>query len=569
MGMEYGRDRRHPCGFIGMIRINQLKLPIEQGESALRKKAAKLLRISEGQIDALKIVKRSLDARKKEELLYIYSVDVAVKEKEEEIVWRAKNVNIVLQNAPSYRFPESGTEPLNHRPVIVGCGPSGLFCGLMLARAGYRPLILERGETVEERKRRVELFWKGGPLSADSNVQFGEGGAGTFSDGKLNTLVKDPSNRILKVLELFVEAGADPSILYVNKPHIGTDVLSGIVKNMRTEIVRLGGEVRFCTRVTDFMIEDGAVTGVRAELSKESAGRDCGADGRYMTEKNEFVIPADVVVLAIGHSARDTFETLVKKPLSIQPKPFAAGLRIQHPQKQINVSQYGREHIGLLGAADYKLTRKTKSGRGVYSFCMCPGGYVVDASSEEGRLAVNGMSYHRRDGVNANSAMIVTVRPEDFPDSSPLGGLRFQRQLEEAAFRCGEGRIPVQLYGDFKENKKSSCFYGVEPAFEGRFEFGNLRDVLPEFLSQPLIEGIDGLGGVLKGFNRSDAILAGVESRTSSPIRIPRDERLESGVKGLYPCGEGAGYAGGITSAAMDGIRVAEALAARYTGSAL
>lgn len=526
-----------------MIRINQLKLPVTHSEASFKKKVGRVLKLREERILSIKIVKQSIDARKKEELLYIYSVDVKSNLEDEIVVENAKNPNVVIAPEKSYHFPKSGSEVLEHRPVIIGCGPAGLFCGLMLAKAGYRPLLLDRGEDVDARKARVESFWEGGGLCRESNVQFGEGGAGTFSDGKLNTMLKDQSGRGQKVLELLVEAGASPSVLYMNKPHIGTDVLSGIVKNMREEIIRLGGEVRFNCKAEDLNIENGRISGVVA------GGK---------------TISADAVILAIGHSARDTFEMLNKKPLSMEAKAFAVGLRIQHPQAQINMSQYGKADPEKLGAADYKLTRQTKSGRGVYSFCMCPGGFVVDASSEEGRLAVNGMSNHSREGVNGNSAMIVTVTPEDFPDQTPMGGVNFQRKLEEAAYQCSGGKIPVQLYGDFKENKVSTGFGDVEPSFKGLYAFGNLREILPEAISKALIEGIDSLGGVLKGFNRSDAVLAGVESRTSSPIRIPRDANLESNVKGLYPCGEGAGYAGGITSAAMDGIKIAEVLAAKY-----
>ena len=322
--------------------------------------------------------------------------------------------------------------------MIVGFGPAGMFCGLMLARAGFSPLILERGEDVDSRTQKVEAFWRGGELNPESNVQFGEGGAGTFSDGKLNTLVKDPSGRNKKVLEILAEAGADPSITYVNKPHVGTDVLSRVVKNIRQEIIRLGGEIRFGCKLTDFSEAGGRLISVTVSQREEG--------GFYREE----TIPAQAVVLAIGHSARDTFRMLSEKSLDLQAKAFAVGLRIQHPQKQINFSQYGMEEPGSLGAASYKLTKQTSSGRGIYSFCMCPGGFVVNASSETGRLAVNGMSNHDRAGTNANSALIVTVTPEDFPSPGPLGGVEFQRRLEEAAFNCGKGKIPVQLYGDFK-----------------------------------------------------------------------------------------------------------------------
>lgn len=538
-----------------MIRINQLKLSVGHTKADMKKKAAKMMRIPEDKILSLVPVRQSLDARKKNELLYIYSLNVTVSGKEGAVIKNAKNVNVVLNTEKPYRFPEHGQEPLCHRPVIVGFGPAGMFCGLMLARAGFSPLILERGEDVDSRTQKVEAFWRGGELNPESNVQFGEGGAGTFSDGKLNTLVKDPSGRNKKVLEILAEAGADPSITYVNKPHVGTDVLSRVVKNIRQEIIRLGGEIRFGCKLTDFSEADGRLISVTVSQREEG--------GFYREE----TIPAQAVALAIGHSARDTFRMLSQKSLDLQAKAFAVGLRIQHPQKQINLSQYGMEEPGSLGAASYKLTKQTSSGRGIYSFCMCPGGFVVNASSETGRLAVNGMSNHDRAGTNANSALIVTVTPEDFPHPGPLGGVEFQRRLEEAAFNCGKGKIPVQLYGDFRAGTLSRAFGDVEPAFKGEYSFGNLREVLNPSLTDAMTEGIDSFGRIIDGFDRPDAILAGIESRTSSPVRIPRTPELESAVLGLYPCGEGAGYAGGITSAAMDGIRTAEMIVSRFSPS--
>ncbi len=526
-----------------MIQITQLKLPAAHEPEELKQKAAKVLRISPEQIRSLTIRKQSLDARKKPELFNIYTVDVEVS-REQAVVHKAKSPQVMLRQEKSYHFPDPGPEALRRRPVIIGTGPAGLFCGLMLARAGFAPLLLERGEDVDTRQRKVQRFWENGQLDVCSNVQFGEGGAGTFSDGKLNTLVKDPACRNTQVLRIFVEFGADPAILYQNKPHIGTDVLSGIVKNIRQEIIRLGGQVRFGCQVTDFEIEQNQITGV-------------------ITKAGE-IIPAEAVVLAIGHSARDTFEMLWKRQVPMEAKAFAVGMRIQHPQSMINLSQYGREDAGRLGAASYKLTSQTKNGRGVYSFCMCPGGYVVNASSEEGMLAVNGMSYHARDGINANSALIVTVTPEDYPDRSPLGGVAFQRDLERLAFQAGGGKIPVQLWQDFKDNQVSQGLGEVEPQFKGGWTFGNLRRVLPEPLSASIAEAMGQFGQMIRGFDRPDAVFAGVESRTSSPVRISRDEGMESAVRGLYPCGEGAGYAGGITSAAMDGLKVAERIAANY-----
>lgn len=553
MGVEYRSNRRDSRRTVNMIRINQLKLPVAHTEADLKKKAARMMRIPEEKILSLTPVRQSLDARKKNELLYIYSLNAAISGKESAVVKNAKNVNVLFDKEKVYRFPEHGEEPLKKRPIIIGFGPAGMFCGLMLARAGFAPLILERGEDVDSRAEKVNRFWAGGSLNPESNVQFGEGGAGTFSDGKLNTLVKDPSGRNKKVLEILAEAGAEPSITYVNKPHVGTDVLSLVVKNIRQEIIRLGGEIRFNCKMTDITDENGQLTAITVSQRQE--------DG---TSKKE-TIPAQAVVLAVGHSARDTFAMLAGKELNLQAKAFAVGLRIQHPQSQINLSQYGMENPGSLGAASYKLTKQTSSGRGVYSFCMCPGGFVVNASSEEGRLAVNGMSNHDRAGKNANSALIVTVTPEDFPDDGPLGGVSFQRQLEEAAYRAGNGKIPIQLYRDFKMGAVSDAFGEVAPAFKGGYSFANLRDVMNEPLSEALVEGINSFGRIIAGFDRDDAILAGIESRTSSPVRIPRNEGMESCIRGLYPCGEGAGYAGGITSAAMDGLRAAETIVSRFS----
>lgn len=528
-----------------MIRINQLKLPVGHSERELWEKTAKLLRINPEQIRKLYIRRQSLDARKKPELFYSYVVDVEAAG-ETRILCGAKKPQIVAAPVEHYHFPVCGETALpgGNAPVIIGSGPAGLFAALMLARHGYRPRLFERGEDVDTRRGRVDAFWAGNSLDLRSNVQFGEGGAGTFSDGKLNTLVKDPAGRNRLVLEIFHEHGADEEILWKNKPHIGTDVLAGVVKHIREEIIRLEGEIQFGCQITDLVIRDGSVAGVVTE------------DGR--------TVDTGIVVLAIGHSARDTFSMLLKRGVPMSPKPFAVGLRIQHPQRLINVSQYGREQVEGLGAADYKLSVQTTQGRGVYSFCMCPGGYVVNASSEAGRLAVNGMSYHDRSGKNANSALIVTVTPQDFPDNTALGGVHFQQRLEERAFMAGDGQIPLQLYEDFCANRKSCQLGDVAPQMKGGWRFANLRAIMPEPLNAALLEAMPAFGRKISGFDRADALFAGVESRTSSPVRIERDENLESAVHGLFPCGEGAGYAGGITSAAMDGVRVAEAIAARW-----
>ena len=547
-----------------MIRINQLKMPLGHDRAGLLEKAARVLRVPSGEIEKLTIVKQSVDARKKPDIWYSYVVDIGIRQaglqKEEKLVRRLKDRNVAVHKEAPYRLPEPGTECMAGRPVIIGTGPAGLFCGLMLARKGYMPILLER---VDARTDRVARFWETGQLDPSSNVQFGEGGAGTFSDGKLNTLVKDTFGRNREVLRILTEFGGDPSILYVNKPHIGTDVLSRIVKSIRTEIEKLGGQVLFQSQVTDFVTE-----GEPGESRRIKA----------LVVNGSQVLEAETVVLAIGHSARDTFETLLARGIPMEPKAFAVGLRVQHPQTLINESQYGMKECGELGPASYKLTWKASDERGVYSFCMCPGGYVVNASSEPGRLAVNGMSYHDRAGENANSAIIVTVTPEDFcgmetgagtdqgceAPGDAMAGIRFQRRLEETAFCLGKGNIPVQLYGDFKEGRVSEGFGGVNPAFRGGYAFANLRELFPEPLSRAFMEGMEGFGTMIRGFDRPDAVFAGVESRTSSPVRIWRDEQFESELRGLYPCGEGAGYAGGITSAAMDGVKVAEAIARRY-----
>lgn len=564
MGLVYGNYSRKMCRENReMIRVNQLKLPVEHKQEDLKKKAARALRITPEQIERLEIRRRSLDGRKKPELFYSYTVDIKTA-REEQVLHRAKNSQAAICREKPYIFPKPGEEKLFSPPVIAGAGPAGLFAGLMLARAGYRPVILERGEDVDSRRKRVDEFWKTGNLDVRSNVQFGEGGAGTFSDGKLNTLVKDPLMRNRLVLEIFCEFGADPSILYDSKPHIGTDVLSGIVKAMRQEIVRLGGQVRFCCQVTDLVTEGGQICGVKVRQQERKPDENTEENADDKLQEKEKFLPAQAVILAVGHSARDTFSMLEEKKIPMDAKSFAVGLRIQHPQPLINLSQYGREKAGSLGAASYKLTRQTSTGRGVYSFCMCPGGYVVDASSEKGHLAVNGMSYHARDGKNANSALIVTVTPEDFPEAGPLGGVAFQRSLEKLAYQAADGRIPVQLYEDYRAGRMSRQLGEIEPQMRGRWAFGNLREVMPEKLNLALLEAMEGFGQMIRGFDRPDALFAGIESRTSSPVRIWRNEEMESQVRGLYPCGEGAGYAGGITSAAMDGVKVAEAIVRRF-----
>ncbi len=532
-----------------MMRISQLKLPVEHDEAALLQAAARELRTSSDKIEQLTIQKKSIDARKKP-ISYVYTVDVKLKG-EEKLLKKLHNRNVTKTEKKRYQFPEPGSERLEHRPIIVGTGPAGLFCGLMLARAGYRPILLERGETAGKRKETVDRFWNGGALMPNSNVQFGEGGAGTFSDGKLNTLVKDPAGRGRLVLQTFVEAGAPEEILYWNKPHLGTDVLIGVVEHIRKEIESLGGEVHFGIQLTDIDIREDRVRGVYTKCSDAP-------------EEEAAYLETEVLVLAIGHSARDTFAMLKDRAVPMERKAFAVGVRIEHPQDRINVSQYGEDYPKSLPAAAYKVTRKVSGDRGVYSFCMCPGGYVVNASSEEGGLAVNGMSYQARDSRNSNSAMIVTVRPEDFGGDDLLSGVEFQRRLERAAYRAGRGKVPVQLLGDFRQHTRSTTLGEVEPCIKGAWTFGDVRGIFPAELSAALEEGIVGSEHLIPGFARADAVLSGVESRTSSPVRILRGEQQESAIGGLYPCGEGAGYAGGITSAAMDGVKTAEAIAGRF-----
>ena len=537
-----------------MIRINQLKLPVEHKPEELKKKAAKALRISPEQVEKLEIRRRSLDGRKKPELFYSYTVDIKTA-REEQVLHRAKNSQAAICQEKPYVFPKPGEEMLFSPPIIVGAGPAGLFAGLMLARAGYCPVILERGEDVDSRRKRVDEFWKTGKLDVRSNVQFGEGGAGTFSDGKLNTLVKDPLMRNRLVLEVFCEFGADSSILYDSKPHIGTDVLSGIVKAMRQEIVRLGGHVRFGCQVTELVTEGGQIRGVRV---RQQEGRpDDNMAGNENQEREEF-LSAQAVILAIGHSARDTFSMLEQKKIPMDAKSFAVGLRIQHPQSLINLSQYGRMEGGSLGAASYKLTRQTSTGRGVYSFCMCPGGFVVNAASEKETCVVNGMSYSKRDSRNANSAIVTTVTPQDYPSKHPLAGVEFQRKLERKAFAEGNGNIPIQRLEDFRNNKKTEALGKITPEIKGKYSFGNLNNVLPEYVCKSISDAMEYFERKIEGFNDNDTIMSAVESRTSSPVRIIRDENYQSNVRGLIPAGEGAGYAGGITSAAIDGIKIFE-----------
>lgn len=542
-----------------MIRIQQMKLPLKHSMDDLERKIRRLLRLKQGEGFTYHIYKQSIDARRKNEVMYVYTVDVCLnscegapvragqEEQEEKLVKKLKNACISLAKDVHYEFALSGKQRLQHRPVVVGSGPAGLFCAYLLAMGGYHPLVIERGKEVKKRKEDVEQFWRTGVLDPFSNVQFGEGGAGAFSDGKLNTLVKDRMGRSRFVLETFVRCGADSSILYIHNPHIGTDCLTQVVQNLRQEMIRLGGEFSFETCLTDIQEKEGWLHSVTVT-----------SDGV------ERKIDADVLVLATGHSARDTFEMLFKKRIQMEAKPFAVGFRVEHPQDMVNAHQYKGADMRYLPPASYKVSANFPGHRGVYSFCMCPGGYVVNASSEKGRLAVNGMSYQARDGENANSAIIVSVTPEDFPNQTPLGGVAFQRELEARAYQLGNGNIPQQLYGDYVAKRCTKAYGDFASQTKGACTFADLNNLLPRQLREPFIRGMARFAGYIPGFDRYDAILSGIESRTSSPVRILRGGDGQSNIEGIYPCGEGAGYAGGIMSAAMDGMKAAEAVAALF-----
>ncbi|MQN00654.1 MAG: FAD-dependent oxidoreductase [Lachnospiraceae bacterium] len=536
------------------IQIDQIKISPEQdSREALLREAAKRLHISKKDITDLCILKKSIDARKKPDVFLLYQIAVRIKGDESKILKNHRIKNIAEYQKKTYNVKRGLSLGGRRRPVIVGLGPAGLFAGLILSEAGLCPVILERGKQASERRADVEKFFETGVLDPESNVQFGEGGAGTFSDGKLNTGVHDKNGRNHFILETFVKYGAPPEILYEAKPHIGTDKLIDVVSNIRKAIIEKGGEVRFETKMTGLIVQDGRVSGVKT-VSENSSGQNLHED----------IIPTDSVILAIGHSARDTFKSLYEEHIPMTAKQFAMGFRIEHPQKFIDESQYGSKAAELLPAAPYKLAF-SKGDRGVYSFCMCPGGFVVNASSEEGRLAVNGMSNYRRDSANANSAIVVAVGAGEYDMNDPLGAIAYQRSIEKKAYDLCRGKIPQQLYGNFKENKVSTSYGDFESLTKGAHAFANLRGIYSPEIEQAFINGMDFFDRRIHGFARYDAILSGVESRTSSPVRIPRDESFQSSLRGLFPCGEGAGYAGGITSAAIDGIKVAEAVTGSFS----
>ena len=520
-----------------MILLRNLRLEPGEPLSALRQKAEKKLRVQAGDIADIVPVKRSLDARKKNDIHYTCSAAVTLRRGEERAL-RAAGKDAAPYTPPVYEIP---TVHADTRPVVAGFGPAGMFAALVLARAGARPIVIERGQEALKRAAAVEAFRAGGALDTESNVQFGEGGAGTFSDGKLNTGTHD--RRMFWVLREFAAHGAPESVTYDAKPHIGTDILIDVVQNIRREIIALGGELRFETRLDGLEVKDGAV---------------CGALVAHHGETE--TLPCRQIILAIGHSARDSFTWLHGMGVPMERKPFSMGVRIEHRQSAIDQAQYGRER-GELPPADYSLNVHLPDGTSAYTFCMCPGGQVFAAASEEGGVVTNGMSCSKRDGENANAALLVTLHTEDFPGEGVLAGMQWQREIERAAWAyTGSYRAPAQLVGDFLENRASTGPGSVTPSYAPGVVWGDLRQVLPERITKVLQNAIPALGQKLKGFDAPDAVLTCPETRSSSPVRILRDETLQSAVRGLYPCGEGAGYAGGITSAAVDGVRCAEAV---------
>lgn len=532
-----------------MIRLNDVKLPLDYNDKTIKKAAAKQLKVEQSQLSDVRIFRRSIDARKKDNITFIATLDVKLKCDENSVLRRCASNKINIVSPYKYELPIC--KKLSQRPVVVGAGPAGLFAALILAQAGQCPILIERGKNVDERTADVATFWSGGKLLEESNVQFGEGGAGTFSDGKLNTGTKDRRSR--KVMEEFVKHGAPDEILFNAKPHIGTDKLKDTVKNIRKEIIALGGEVRFQTKLVGISIKNGAVEKITVN-----------------TENSVEEIYTDNLILALGHSAGDTFEMLLNSGFVIEPKPFAVGVRIEHLQENINKAQYGSFYKNeRLGAADYKLNVHLKSGRGVYTFCMCPGGSVVAAASVKNTVVTNGMSEFARDKTNANSALLVGVNPSDFGSDYPLSGVQFQRSIERKAFLSGGENYcaPVMRVGDLLNNTKTTRLGNVIPSYKPGYNFSDIYTYLPEFAADSIKEALPLLDRKLHGFASPDAVLTGAETRSSSPVRIIRGEDFQSAaVSGVYPCGEGAGYAGGIISAAVDGIKCAEAVLIKSNG---
>ena len=523
-----------------MIRIRDLILPPEHDKNDLLYHAAQALRVKPSEIATLEIFRRSLDARKKPELHWVYTVDVTLHSGEGKLMRQNRSSKITREKPYIYSVPKKQSDD---RPVIVGFGPAGMFAALVLAMAGLKPIVLERGEPAPERRKKVEAFWNGGVLDPESNVQFGEGGAGTFSDGKLNTGTKNERGRW--VLQQFVRFGAQEEILYDAKPHIGTDVLFTVVQNLRKQVISLGGEVRFGAKLTGLKTENNRIVGAEYER-----------DGKQET------VACKELILAIGHSARDTFRRLNDAHIPMEPKPFSMGVRIEHKQSDIDNSQYGTADRNGIPPADYKLSCHLPDGSSAYTFCMCPGGSVVAAASQNGCVVTNGMSESARDGENANAALLVTLKPEDFPSRDVLGGMLWQEELEHRAFVLGgeSYRAPAQTVGDFLAGKASGELGAVKPTYKPGITLCDLHALFPGKMTDTLEQAIRTLDGSLKGFASPEALLTAPETRSSSPVRILRGEDLQSEIKGLYPCGEGAGYAGGIMSAAVDGMLCAEAI---------
>lgn len=515
---------------INMLKVSNIKIHVSISDQELSIKSYLIDKVFHSDIKSFQIIKKSIDARHiNHGVYYVYEVIVDIDNEDKYL--KTNNVSKYIKE--EYIIPDLN-KVKEKRPIVIGLGPAGLFCSYILALKGLKPIVFERGKKIEDRVKDVDEFWSTNKLNTESNIQFGEGGAGTFSDGKLNTMIKDKLRQEF-VFKTFVECGAPDEILYLNKPHIGTDILRMVIRNMREKIISLGGEINYSSKLTNINLVNNQLKSI------------------VINDKD--VYETNDLVLAIGHSARDTFKML-DSYLHMEPKAFAVGVRVQHKQHDIDKNQYGLDYR-YLKPADYKLTYQAKDGRGVYSFCMCPGGFVVNSSSEEGRLCINGMSNHDRGEENANSAIVVTVSPSDY-GSDIFAGMKFQQELEEKAYKEGKGLIPVSLYKDYKNNVLSNEFKGVSPLFKGSYNFGNINNIFPDYINNSLKETMENFGSKIDGFNNDDVVIAAVEARTSSPIRITRDDNLESNIKGIYPCGEGAGYAGGITSASIDGIKVAE-----------
>jgi uncharacterized FAD-dependent dehydrogenase len=527
-----------------MLRLNEIKLPLDHDAGALERAVIAILGIRPDELIEYRIFRQAIDARKKRVIHLVYTVDVVLKN-EGHFRQRRKLIDFILTPDLAYHEVTSGQEKLSSSPLVVGSGPAGLFAALLLARRGYRPIVLERGKPVDERYLDVERFWSTGELKGESNLHFGEGGAGTFSDGKLTTLIHDP--RCRKVLEEFVAAGAPVDILYLNKPHLGSDRLPAIVKNIRQTIIALGGEFRFNCLVSGLKVKDNKIAAV--DISDQGS------------------MEAPALILAPGNSARDTLAMLYESGVKLQAKPFSIGVRIEHRQQWLDEAQYGSAAGHLrLGAADYKLVFHAPGSRSAYTFCMCPGGQVVATATEADGLVTNGMSLYARNGANANSALLVGVDPTDFNGDHPLAGIEFQRSWERKAFILGGKNYfaPVQLVGDFIAGRSSTSLGSIEPTYRPGWRLTDLADCLPGYVEETLRQALSFFDKQLPGFTRNDAVLTGVETRSSSPVRIVRNELFESNIHGLYPAGEGAGYAGGIMSSAVDGLRAAEAIIRKY-----